>query len=267
MLPEPAGAPRDLYASRNFIVVHLDMVDAVGFDAALLFQRIAWRCEDRDGWTATLEDLQTETRLTAHRLRQAITVLREAGWVSSERSGRFDPTLTWRPVWAGQPVVQESCVTSPGVADPLVVQESCTTSVTQDQGETEGLIDQPALVAVDDLDADFAAFWDEYPRRVGKGQALKAYRAARKHADAATILAGLLAQLPTLQARERAYIPHASTWLNGQRWLDDVGDLVAAAPTGRRNHTLDALVAGQSSAQIIDAAFGEAGRQMLGGRG
>lgn len=123
----------------------------------------------------------------------------------------------------------------------------------------------PSLLLVSPSDAaDFDAFWQVYPRKVGKGQALKAYKAAAKHASAATILAGLQAQLPVLRSREAAYIPHAATWLNGQRWLDDVTALQAPA-TGRRNHSLEALVAGESSAQIIGAAFGPAAQQMLGG--
>lgn len=71
--------------------------------------------------------------------------------------------------------------------------------------------------------SDFEAFWSEYPRRVGRGQAEKAYAAARKVASHEEIMAGLQSQLPTLAAREAKYIPHASTWLNGGRWADEVG--------------------------------------------
>lgn len=94
------GAPRDKYASRDFIVLHLALVDEVGLEAALLFQRIAWRCEGEGGsWEATLDDLQEETRLSRHKVHRAVAVLRDAGWIDSDRADRFRPVLTWRIRW------------------------------------------------------------------------------------------------------------------------------------------------------------------------
>lgn len=69
-------------------------------------------------------------------------------------------------------------------------------------------------------DAEFVAFYDLYPRKVGRGQALKAYRAARKKASAEEIVSGLQAQLADLTSREKAFVPHPATWLNGERWAD-----------------------------------------------
>lgn len=66
----------------------------------------------------------------------------------------------------------------------------------------------------------FAAFWAAYPRKVGRGQALRAYRAALKVADDATLLMAIV-HYPFDRTRPQ-FIPHASTWLNGQRWLDQI---------------------------------------------
>ena len=68
----------------------------------------------------------------------------------------------------------------------------------------------------------FATFYELYPKKVGKGQASKAYKAALKKADAATILSGLRRHLPVWEGTERQFIPNPSTWLNGERWGDDV---------------------------------------------
>lgn len=75
----------------------------------------------------------------------------------------------------------------------------------------------------------FAEFWAAYPRKVGKGQAERAFRTATKGTPAATITAALLAYPFDLSRPQ--FIPHASTWLNGQRWLDqiDTRDPVLAA--------------------------------------
>ncbi len=71
----------------------------------------------------------------------------------------------------------------------------------------------------------FADFWAAYPRRVGKGAALKAFaKAIASGASVAEIAAGLNRQ--RWPAEER-FIPHPATWLNQARWQDDPG---AAAP-------------------------------------
>ena len=70
----------------------------------------------------------------------------------------------------------------------------------------------------------FEEFWGLYPRRVSKGQAVKAWGAALKlpGVDAATILSGLTAQLPALAARDPRYVKHPSSWLNAQCWADEI---------------------------------------------
>jgi len=68
----------------------------------------------------------------------------------------------------------------------------------------------------------FDAFWTLYPKKEAKGAAVKAFKAAAKKADAKTITAGLQAQLPELVKRERKFIPLASSWLNAERWADEV---------------------------------------------
>lgn len=70
----------------------------------------------------------------------------------------------------------------------------------------------------------FDDFWTRYPRKVGKGQARKAYAKALKVARHADIMHGLSQQLDAMSAKEKQFIPHASTWLNGERWEDEPED-------------------------------------------
>lgn len=66
--------------------------------------------------------------------------------------------------------------------------------------------------------ADFDAFWMAYPRKAGKRAALKAWTGAIVRAgDAGVIMAGLASHRFTLNAD---FIPHPSTWLNRDQWLD-----------------------------------------------
>ena len=72
--------------------------------------------------------------------------------------------------------------------------------------------------------ASFAEWWAEYPRKVGRGAASRAYATACKRASPADLLLGLRRQR---WPDDPQFIPHAATWLNQARWLDDPG---AAAP-------------------------------------
>jgi uncharacterized protein YdaU (DUF1376 family) len=70
-------------------------------------------------------------------------------------------------------------------------------------------------------DAEFEKqFWPAYPQKVGKGQARKAWRTARRSASVDAILAGL-------ERYKRAKPPerdwrYPATWLNGEGWLDEI---------------------------------------------
>ena len=81
----------------------------------------------------------------------------------------------------------------------------------------------PTPIAARSADADrgFDDWWGAYPRKVGKGQARKAYRAAAKKADPDTLLAAVVAQTPKLMAKGPEFCPHPATWLNGERWADE----------------------------------------------
>lgn len=85
---------------------------------------------------------------------------------------------------------------------------------------------------VDARERDFAAFYDTYPKKVGRGQAARAYKAALKKVDADTILGGLRRHLPVWERTERQFIPNPATWLNGERWADDVDSDDNPAPAG-----------------------------------
>lgn len=70
---------------------------------------------------------------------------------------------------------------------------------------------------------EFEAWWAWYPRKVGKGQARRAYATARRKASREALL-DAVRSYPWGSTGK--YCPHASTWLNGERWLDERTQLV-----------------------------------------
>lgn len=69
---------------------------------------------------------------------------------------------------------------------------------------------------------EFKLFWQSYPRRMGKGVARIAFIKACEIEDAEVIIeAAQKFQLVSINTDIR-FIPHPATWLNAERWEDDL---------------------------------------------
>jgi hypothetical protein len=77
----------------------------------------------------------------------------------------------------------------------------------------------------------FDAFWGTYPNRKAKQDAVKAWQKLSPDASLqAIILTAVAVQSQSADWRKDGgrFIPHAATWLNGQRWLDESAPITAA---------------------------------------
>jgi uncharacterized protein YdaU (DUF1376 family) len=76
------------------------------------------------------------------------------------------------------------------------------------------------------IDIDrFELFWKQYPRKIAKPNALKAWLKIKPDDDLSQKMIGAVKQ-QKLSDREIQFVPHAATWLNGNRWEDEI-----SAPT------------------------------------
>lgn len=78
-----------------------------------------------------------------------------------------------------------------------------------------------------ECDISFEEFWKAYPRKVGKGAADKAWRKIRPSKEIALkITDSLSAHIasPEWQRDDGRFIPHPATYLNQERWLDELTD-------------------------------------------
>lgn len=86
--------------------------------------------------------------------------------------------------------------------------------------------------------ANFDEFWRLFPRKVGKLDALKAWKQMTRDYAPADIIAGLQANLPALMRKERQFIKHPAGWLREGRWLDEP----ETAPRSTGNGLIDAIM-------------------------
>lgn len=70
---------------------------------------------------------------------------------------------------------------------------------------------------------EFVAFWDKYPKKVSRKAALKAWQTANPGLDlVVVIMQALDRHCGKWAGKDESFIPHASTWLNGERWVDEL---------------------------------------------
>lgn len=67
---------------------------------------------------------------------------------------------------------------------------------------------------------DFEIFWNAYPRKEKKQAAKTAFEKVKEPLQ--VLLDAIERQKKGSQWQDAKYIPHPSSWLNGQRWLDEV---------------------------------------------
>jgi hypothetical protein len=68
--------------------------------------------------------------------------------------------------------------------------------------------------------ADFALFWEQYPKKVGKDAALKAWKGAIKRAPVEEIITGVK-RFVNDTSRDPRFTKDPATWLNGGHWADE----------------------------------------------
>lgn len=72
-----------------------------------------------------------------------------------------------------------------------------------------------------EIRSEFDLFWSFFPRKVGKGQAEKAFATARKESEFDAIMTGVQRYADERKFQDPNFTRHPATWLNGKGWLDE----------------------------------------------
>jgi hypothetical protein len=92
-----------------------------------------------------------------------------------------------------------------------------------------------------EIEADFLRFWSAYPRRVSKADAVKAWG---KLAPSAELVEEILTSIERqkhdshLLGNQKQYIPYPASWLNAERWKDEVNTQPTVSGNGRHKPDL-----------------------------
>jgi uncharacterized protein YdaU (DUF1376 family) len=104
----------------------------------------------------------------------------------------------------------------------------------------------------------FDEFWREYPRKVAKEAARRAWRAAIRKADPEQIIAGARAYALSVLESDPQFVKHPATWIRGGCWDDE------PPPTADRPvEDIEAKAA--ANAERLDATMRSKARQAIDG--
>lgn len=83
-------------------------------------------------------------------------------------------------------------------------------------------VDDIHTVSERELRDEFELIWAKYPRKVGKKDAFRHYKAARKKGTVFDeVYNGVMKYADAMAAEDEQYIAQGSTWFNGHRWEDE----------------------------------------------
>ena len=167
--------------------------------------------------------LAAMTGQSVESVRRHVKALEEDGWLTREQRRRADGSRTSdRYVLAVNLTGSTTGQSAPHL--PVNLPEP-TGQIDRARTGKKNQLEEPTSSAEAERSVDelFERWYALYPRKVSKGAARRAYRAAVKKVDPSTLMAALSEQLGELSMQNRPegdFRPYPATWLNGEKWAD-----------------------------------------------
>jgi hypothetical protein len=168
------------------------------------------------GYTITIGQIIRESGDGKQSVRSALEELIKAGYLETKRTTDargYNAGLAYFIKDPTKPKSENPTLDNPTLDNQTALENNLTKKTKKQEKQTSDRFDE---------------FWNLYPKKLSKAQALKAWKLAIKRKPDTEIIeaakAYSLGKLPDVQ-----FIPLASTWLNNDRW-DDV-DLSKSKPS------------------------------------
>ena len=167
-----------------------------------------------DNWTIKAELLAQQGKEGRDAVRSALKELRDTGYLQLEKIRNEDGKFTTIQVIYDNPHTKHLVAPETGnqASENQAPDFQASIEVTTRSNDKK--------LSSSSVDDGFDLFWDNYPRKVGKGAARKAWKTALKKADQQNIIGATILYRITCP-KDPQYIAHPATWLNAERWADE----------------------------------------------
>jgi hypothetical protein len=205
-------------------------------DALLVFINLLTHANEEGIVNITPKVIEDETGLPANRVKSSLVLLQSEDNQSKspDENGRriklLDEHRTWGWKIVNHKTYRELCTKgqnaerqkrfrqSNAVVTPTPVGVGVGVDASK-EGDARG---NAGLRVVSSDELNFETFWKAYPRKEGKGYAIKCWIKAQEKPDIATIIEAVKRdkKKPQWTKDGGQFIPMPSTWINQSRWLD-----------------------------------------------
>lgn len=209
-----------------FAIVPLKMVGSVSASAVCVYAVLAEAANQQQTSWPSKATIAVRADMSPRTVQRAIAELRDAGWIDVQERSRDNGSQTSN-TYKIRRVPRDTGVHPPqdtGVSGP----ETAMSPPEPDSGEPDPLVVQTLEFIVhpqadeQPLEQHFATWWDNYPRKVRKPDARRAYVKAIKKISPDRLLEAMV-QYRDCDARvQGGFILHPSTWLNQECWNDEI---------------------------------------------
>jgi hypothetical protein len=155
------------------------------------------------GWNMSINSLANRNNAGRDQIRTAITELEEFGYLTREQSredGRFSETI-WRTSDPTDIPLSENPTTGNPTTKNTITKEEQTKNNERTYSDSE-----------------FESFWSNYPKKVDKGAAIRAFKKALKTYPAPEVIEGAKRYAEDPNLPDKQFVKNPATWLNAEAW-------------------------------------------------
>ena len=209
------------------------------------YKDITWRGRlvRRGQLITSIPKISTDTGLTNRQIRTALEHLVSTGEIADEltdNSNRLGRTITIIKYDEYQTSTDKSTdnTSNKRQTNDRLTDRQTTASIEYIE-QKEGIEKKNKSLRSQEADPFFDVFWSEYPKKMNKSTAVKAWAKLKPDSELLNkIMEGLARwkQSESWQRDNGRFIPYPASWLNGRRWEDEV-QTVSSSPRPSRTVT------------------------------
>lgn len=204
-----------------FAIVPMALVKDASASAVCVYAVLADATNQDNNCWPSIATIALQSSMSVSTVRKSLKELTERGWVTTAARlrGNGSQSSNKYTIWRIPALDPPTDSTRGGTVDSTRggVQNLLPPEPDPLEPDQMVLINEVLSPSVD----YFKIWWEQYPKKVNKAYAKKCYANAAQKTGHQQLLDAMIRYRDEDDGVSRGYAVHASTWLNGERWLDE----------------------------------------------